>query len=37
MIGIRVYFDYGFGALGLGGYIYDAKTHRIIMFIKEIE
>lgn len=37
MKGVRVYFDYGFGSLGLGTYVYEAKTDKILMFIKEKE
>ena len=37
MKGQRVYFDYGFGQCGLGTYIYDAKTDKVLMFIKEKE
>lgn len=35
MNGIKVYFDYGFGRYGLGTYIVDAKTNKVLMFIKE--
>ena len=37
MNGVRVYFDYGFGNLGFGTYIYELKTDKILMFIKEKE
>jgi hypothetical protein len=37
MKGIRVYFDYGFGQCGLGTYVYDVKTNKVLMFIKEKE
>jgi len=33
----KVYFDYGYGRLGFGTYIYCAKTDKILMFFKEIE
>ena len=37
MKGQRAYFDYGFGQFGLGTYIYNAKTNKVLIFIKDKE